>query len=72
MDDGVRIPLSDIYAELREVRRTASANDQSLRETILPRLDSIDKRITAVELRLISLAGGVIAAFGAGKGLGIL
>jgi hypothetical protein len=72
MDDGVRIPLSDIYAELREVRRTASANDQSLRETILPRLDGIEKRISALELRVLGIAGGVVAAFGAGKGLGIL
>jgi hypothetical protein len=54
------------------VRRTAASNDQSLRETILPRLDGIEKRISALELRVLGIAGGVVAAFGAGKGLGIL
>ena len=69
---GVTINLADVWRELRVVRDDVRGVKQSVEESIKPQLAEQRVRITSLEIRLYAITAGLIAAFAAGKGFGVL
>jgi hypothetical protein len=64
--------MNDIWRELRDVRDDVRAVKQSVEESIKPALADTRSRVASLELRVYAILAGMVAAFGAGKSLGLL
>lgn len=69
---GVRISLDTIYQEVRGLHADVKSVKQTVEEVLKPELNDLRTRTASLELRVYAILAGLIAAYGAGKGLGLL
>lgn len=86
--NGVRVTNAEIYRLQLETNGRVTSVQQTIREVVLPRLETHETRINSkadgealkatnarvatLELRLYAIGAGLVAAVIGGKGLGIL